>query len=57
MEDTDGSPSGLSMDDEQVPFSKEESPFESHPGPPETALQNPKKSLPLGVPDDGLKPS
>ncbi|XP_029805847.1 tumor necrosis factor receptor superfamily member 1B isoform X1 [Suricata suricatta] len=54
--DTDASPSG-SSDDEQVPFSKEESSFQSQPGAPETLLENPEeKPLPLGVPDAGMKP-
>ncbi|XP_036728438.1 tumor necrosis factor receptor superfamily member 1B isoform X2 [Balaenoptera musculus] len=55
--DTDTSPSG-SPKDEQVPFSKEECPFQSQPGAPETLLQSPEeKPLPLGVPDAGMKPS
>lgn len=44
--------------EEQVPFSKEESPFQSQPGAPETLLQGlEEKPLPLGVPDAGMKPS
>ncbi|XP_059935834.1 tumor necrosis factor receptor superfamily member 1B [Mesoplodon densirostris] len=55
--DTDTSASG-SPKDEQVPFSKEECPFQSQPGAPETLLQSPEeKPLPLGVPDAGMKPS
>ncbi|XP_058920626.1 tumor necrosis factor receptor superfamily member 1B isoform X1 [Kogia breviceps] len=55
--DTDTSPSG-SPKDEQVPFSKEECPFQSQPGAPETLPQSPEeKPLPLGVPDAGMKPS
>ncbi|KAF0880666.1 TNR1B factor, partial [Crocuta crocuta] len=55
--DVDASPSG-SPNDEQVPFSKEECPFQSQPGAPETLLENPEeKPLPLGVPDAGMKPS
>uniref|UniRef100_A0A8C3YEK1 Tumor necrosis factor receptor superfamily member 1B n=1 Tax=Catagonus wagneri TaxID=51154 RepID=A0A8C3YEK1_9CETA len=55
--DTDTSPSG-SPRDEQVPFSKEECPFQSQPGAPETLLRSPEeKPLPLGVPDAGMKPS
>ncbi|VFV29447.1 tumor necrosis factor receptor [Lynx pardinus] len=47
-----------SPNDEQVPFSKEECPFQSQPGAPETLLENPEeKPLPLGVPDAGMKPS
>lgn len=57
MGDTDASSSG-SLKDEQVPFSKEECPFGSQPGAPETLLQSPEeKPLPLGVPDAGMKPS
>uniref|UniRef100_A0A8D1LW50 TNFR-Cys domain-containing protein n=1 Tax=Sus scrofa TaxID=9823 RepID=A0A8D1LW50_PIG len=55
--DTDASPSS-SPKDEQVPFSKEERPFQPQPGAPETLLQSPEeKPLPLGVPDAGMKPS
>lgn len=47
-----------SLKDEQVPFSKEECPFRSQPGAPETLLQSPEdKPLPLGVPDAGMKAS
>ncbi|XP_060479505.1 tumor necrosis factor receptor superfamily member 1B [Panthera onca] len=57
MGDVDASSSG-SPNDEQVPFSKEECPFQSQPGAPETLLENPEeKPLPLGVPDAGMKPS
>ncbi|XP_057553306.1 tumor necrosis factor receptor superfamily member 1B isoform X2 [Hippopotamus amphibius kiboko] len=57
MRDTDASPSS-SPKDEQVPFSKEECPFQSQPGAPETLPQSPEeKPLPLGVPDAGMKPS
>ncbi|XP_019495247.1 PREDICTED: tumor necrosis factor receptor superfamily member 1B [Hipposideros armiger] len=57
MGDTDASSSG-SLKDEQVPFSKEECPFWSQPGAPETLLQSPEdKPLPLGVPDAGMKSS
>ncbi|XP_036855791.1 tumor necrosis factor receptor superfamily member 1B [Manis javanica] len=55
--ESDASPSG-SPKDEQVPFSKEECPFQSQPGAPETLLQSPEeKPLPLGVPDAGMKHS
>ncbi|KAF3820313.1 hypothetical protein GH733_015822 [Mirounga leonina] len=55
--DVDASPSG-SPDDEQVPFSKEECPFQSQPGAPETLLETSEdKPLPLGVPDAGMKSS
>ncbi|XP_037684427.1 tumor necrosis factor receptor superfamily member 1B isoform X2 [Choloepus didactylus] len=55
--DTDASPSG-SPKNEQVPFSKEERPFQSQPDAPETLLQShEEKPLPLGVPDAGMKPS
>lgn len=55
--DTDASSSG-SLKDEQVPFSKEECPFWSQPGAPETLPQSSEeKPLPLGVPDAGMKPS
>lgn len=55
--DVDASPSG-SPDDDQVPFSKEECPFQSQSGAPETQLENPEdKPLPLGVPDAGMKSS
>lgn len=51
------SPSG-SEKDQQVPFSKEERPFWSQPGAPETLLQSvEEKPLNLGVPDAGMKPS
>ncbi|XP_047727105.1 tumor necrosis factor receptor superfamily member 1B [Prionailurus viverrinus] len=57
MGDVDASSSG-SPNDEQVPFSKEECPFQSQPGAPETLLENPEeKPLPLGVPDAGMKSS
>lgn len=57
MGDVAASSSG-SPNDEQVPFSKEECPFQSQPGAPETLLENPEeKPLPLGVPDAGMKPS
>lgn len=57
MGDTDASSSG-SPKDKQVPFSKEECPFWSQPGAPETLLQSPEdKPLPLGVPDAGMKSS
>ncbi|XP_017193077.2 tumor necrosis factor receptor superfamily member 1B [Oryctolagus cuniculus] len=52
-EDTDTSPTV----DEQVPFSQEERPLQSHLGASETLLQSPEKSLPLRVPDAGRKPS
>ncbi|XP_066126506.1 tumor necrosis factor receptor superfamily member 1B isoform X1 [Saccopteryx bilineata] len=53
----DSSSSG-SPEDEQVPFSKEERPFRSHTGAPETLQQGPEeKPLNLGVPDAGMKPS
>ncbi|KAM9688323.1 tumor necrosis factor receptor superfamily member 1B isoform 3-T3 [Trichechus inunguis] len=53
--DMDASPSG-SPKDEQVPFSKEECPFQSQPGSPETLQQNSEeKPLPLGVQDAGMK--
>ncbi|XP_037021567.2 tumor necrosis factor receptor superfamily member 1B [Artibeus jamaicensis] len=53
----DSSPSG-SPEDEQVPFSKEECPFRSHPGAPETLRQSSEeKPLNFGVPDAGMKPS
>lgn len=53
----DSSPLG-SPKDEQVPFSKEECPFRSHPGAPETLRQSSEeKPLNLGVPDAGMKPS
>lgn len=52
-EDTDTSP----VVDEQVPFSKEERPLQSHLGASETLLQSPEKSLPLRVPDAVGKPS
>ncbi|XP_022370511.1 tumor necrosis factor receptor superfamily member 1B isoform X2 [Enhydra lutris kenyoni] len=55
--DVGASPS-VSPDDEQVPFSKEECPFQSQPEAPETLLASPEdKPLPLGVPDAGMKPS
>ncbi|XP_045863714.1 tumor necrosis factor receptor superfamily member 1B isoform X1 [Meles meles] len=55
--DVGASPS-VSPDDEQVPFSKEECPFQSQLGAPETLLVSPEdKPLPLGVPDAGMKPS
>nr|XP_035925366.1 tumor necrosis factor receptor superfamily member 1B isoform X1 [Halichoerus grypus] len=55
--DVDASPSD-SPDDEQVPFSKEECPFQSQPGAPETLLETSEdKPLPLGVPDAGMKSS
>ncbi|XP_006145359.1 tumor necrosis factor receptor superfamily member 1B isoform X1 [Tupaia chinensis] len=57
MGDMDTRPSG-SPKEEQVPFSKEEHPFQSQPGTPETLLQSAEeKPLPLGVPDAGMKPS
>lgn len=53
----DSSPSG-SPKDEQVPFSKEECPFRSHLGAPETLQQSSEeKPLSFGVPDAGMKPS
>ncbi|KAM5323052.1 tumor necrosis factor receptor superfamily member 1B [Glossophaga mutica] len=53
----DSSPPG-SPKDEQVPFSKEECPFRSHPGAPETLRQSSEeKPLNFGVPDAGMKPS
>ncbi|XP_062046441.1 tumor necrosis factor receptor superfamily member 1B [Lepus europaeus] len=52
-EDTDTSP----VVDEQVPFSKEECPLQSHLGASETLLQSPEKSLPLRMPDAVGKPS
>ncbi|XP_061238661.1 tumor necrosis factor receptor superfamily member 1B isoform X2 [Bos javanicus] len=55
--DTDASTPN-SPKEEQVPFSKEERPFQSQPGAPETLLQGlEEKPLPLGVPDAGMKPS
>ncbi|XP_023441544.1 tumor necrosis factor receptor superfamily member 1B isoform X2 [Dasypus novemcinctus] len=55
--DTDASPSG-SPKNEQVPFSKEERPFQSPLGTPETLPQSfVEKPLPLGVPDAGMRPS
>ncbi|KAB0376724.1 hypothetical protein FD755_011168 [Muntiacus reevesi] len=55
--DTDASTPN-SPKEEQVPFSKEESPFQSQPGAPETLLEGlEEKPLPLGVPDAGMKPS
>lgn len=56
MQDPDTSPSG-STKDEQVPFSKEERPFQSRLETPETLQQSSEKPLPLGVPDAGMKPS
>ncbi|XP_047407436.1 tumor necrosis factor receptor superfamily member 1B isoform X1 [Sciurus carolinensis] len=52
--DPDSSPSG-STRDEQVPFSKEERPFQSQLETPETLPQSSEKPLPLGVPDAGMK--
>uniref|UniRef100_A0A8C5K6G2 Tumor necrosis factor receptor superfamily, member 1b n=1 Tax=Jaculus jaculus TaxID=51337 RepID=A0A8C5K6G2_JACJA len=50
-------PSGCPSD-EQVPFSQEECPSQSHLEIPETLLQShEEKALPLGVPDAGMKPS
>ncbi|XP_006866486.1 PREDICTED: tumor necrosis factor receptor superfamily member 1B [Chrysochloris asiatica] len=55
--DMNASPSG-SPEDEEVPFSKEERPFQSQLGALETLQQSPEeKSLPLGVPDVGMKSS
>ncbi|KAM8958775.1 tumor necrosis factor receptor superfamily member 1B [Lycaon pictus] len=55
--DVDAGPSS-SPDDQQVPFSQEECPFQSQPGALETLLENPEdKPLPLGVPDAGMKSS
>ncbi|KAI4563083.1 hypothetical protein MJT46_010692 [Ovis ammon polii x Ovis aries] len=55
--DTDASTPN-SPKEEQVPFSKEERPFQSQPGAPETLPQGlEEKPLPLGVPDAGMKPS
>ncbi|KAM4806365.1 tumor necrosis factor receptor superfamily member 1B [Urocitellus parryii] len=56
MGDPDTSPSS-STKDEQVPFSREERPFQSRLETPETLLQSSEKPLPLGVPDAGMKPS
>uniref|UniRef100_I3MS26 TNF receptor superfamily member 1B n=1 Tax=Ictidomys tridecemlineatus TaxID=43179 RepID=I3MS26_ICTTR len=55
MGDPDTSPSS-STKDEQVPFSREERPFQSRLETPETLLQSSEKPLPLGVPDAGMKP-
>ncbi|XP_054435705.1 tumor necrosis factor receptor superfamily member 1B [Pteronotus mesoamericanus] len=53
----DSSPAG-SPKDEQVPFSKEECPFQSQAGAPETLRQSSEeKPLNLGVPDAGMKSS
>jgi tumor necrosis factor receptor superfamily protein 1B len=55
MGDSDASPSG-SSEDEQVPFSKEECPFQSQLETPETLLQSlEEKPVPLGVPEAGMK--
>uniref|UniRef100_A0A8C6RMT5 Tumor necrosis factor receptor superfamily, member 1b n=2 Tax=Nannospalax galili TaxID=1026970 RepID=A0A8C6RMT5_NANGA len=54
--DPDVNPSGPPEDD-QVPFSQEECPSWSNLETPETLLQSHEKSLPLGVPDVGMKPS
>uniref|UniRef100_A0A8C9UKC0 TNF receptor superfamily member 1B n=1 Tax=Spermophilus dauricus TaxID=99837 RepID=A0A8C9UKC0_SPEDA len=56
MGDPDTSPSS-STKDEQVPFSREERPFQSRLETPETLLHSSEKPLPLGVPDAGMKPS
>lgn len=53
-EDPDASPSSASKD-EQVPFSQEERPFQSLWETPEAPMQSLEKSLPLGVPDQGMK--
>ena len=55
--DTDASTPN-SPKEEQVPFSREERPFQSQPGAPETLPRGlEEKPLPLGVPDAGMKPS